>query len=312
MPRHTFARILITGARGFVGSHLMSELKIAYPDAQLFPLSQVACSGYIQQDITDGIGLSDVVRRIQPDLVVHLAAQSTVTAQPAKTWKVNAGGAIALAEAIAAHAPTATVLNVSSSEVYGRSFLSGAVDENAQTQPMSAYGRTKMAAETIFADILSPTNRLIHVRPFNHTGPGQDERFVVPSFAAKIVRIENGRERNPIKVGNLESHRDFLDVRDVVRAYLSLLACSEQLPIRSVFNICSGQSICIRTVLDTLISFASVPIQVEQDPSLLRPSDIPLAQGDYSLLQKQTGWKPKITFQETLLGILSEYRLKLK
>lgn len=312
MPVHTFGKILVTGARGFVGSHLVYALRSAYPEAQLSLLSQVECPGYIQQDITDGMGISDLVRRIQPDLVIHLAAQSSVTAQPGVTWKVNVGGAIALADAIASQVPTATVLNVSSSEVYGRSFLSGPVDESAKIQPISVYGRTKVAAEAIFTDILTPSNRLIHVRPFNHTGPGQDERFVVSSFAAKIVRIESGRAHGPIKVGNLESQRDFLDVRDVVCAYLSLLANVDKLPARSVFNICSGESMRISNVLDMLRSLSSELIQVEQDPSLLRPSDIPSAQGDYSLLKDLTGWTPKIEFKQTLLDILCEYRQKLK
>ncbi|MBB4952231.1 GDP-4-dehydro-6-deoxy-D-mannose reductase [Agrobacterium vitis] len=304
----SFERVLITGARGFVGTYLVSALNHAFPDAVIYPLTRDEKPGYIQADVADSVGMNNVISRIQPDLVIHLAAQSAVVAQPYETWRVNAGGAIALAEAIARHAPTATVLNISSSEVYGHSFLRGRANEETETRPASVYGRSKITAEAIFSDILSSTNRLIHVRPFNHTGPGQDERFVVASFAAQIARIESGQAPASIKVGNLESRRDFLDVRDVVRAYIALLTQVAHLPMRGVFNICSGQNIQIREILDVLLSCALVPIAVEQDPTRLRPSDIPVADGDCQKLREVTGWSPAIAFRQTLVDILEHYR----
>ncbi|WP_170975748.1 GDP-mannose 4,6-dehydratase [Rhizobium sp. FY34] len=299
---------MITGASGFVGSHLVTALKLAYPKATLSLLTRGNRPGCIRGDVTDVAAMQKIIGEVQPDCVMHLAARSTVTAKPGSTWRVNVGSAIALAEAIAEHAPKATVLNVSSSEVYGSSFLSGRVNEGAPIKPLNVYGRTKIAAEAIFADILSSTNRLINVRPFNHTGPGQDERFVVPSFAAQIARIESSREASSMLVGNLESLRDFLDVRDVVRAYVSLLQQSQDLPMRSVFNICSGQSVPVRNILGALLSLARTPINVEQDPERSRPSDIPSAEGDCSALQLATGWQPQIPLEQTLADILEQFR----
>lgn len=308
MATASFERVLITGARGFVGSYLVSALNDVFPKAKLFPLTRDARPGSIQANVENSLAINEIIRQAQPDLVIHLAAQSTVTAQSSATWKVNVGGAIVLAEAIADHVPAATVLNVSSSEVYGRSFLSGRATEETVTSPTSIYGRTKIAAETVFSDILSPSNRLIHVRPFNHTGPGQDERFVVPSFAAQIARIEHGLAPATIRVGNLESQRDFLDVRDVVLAYVALLRHSAEIPMRSVFNVCSGQGIQIRDILKELLKLALVPICIEQDPARLRASDIPFAEGDYSKLHELTGWSPRIPFEETLTDILTQFR----
>lgn len=311
MSSASFERVLITGARGFVGSYVVSAIKETFPKAVTFAVTRDAQPDTVQADIEDRDAIHDMVRRLQPDLVIHLAAQSTVTASPRATWKVNAGGAIILAEAIADHVPTATVLNVSSSEVYGDSFLLGRVTEDAATNPISVYGRTKIAAEAIFSDMLSPSNRLIHVRPFNHTGPGQEERFVVPSFAAQIVRIERGLTPAVIQVGNLESRRDFLDVRDVAKAYISLLQHAESMPMRSVFNICSGQCRRISDILHALLGLAQVPITIEQDPARLRASDIPFAEGDYGKLNKVTGWTPQIVFENTLADILAEFRSRM-
>lgn len=308
MKTLVFKRIFITGAGGFVGSHLIPALKEAAPDSELFLLARDHKPGYVQGDIADTASMDHVLSQTKPDLIIHLAAQSSVVAQAAETWKINAGGAIALAQAIARHAPTATVLNISSSEVYGHSFLSGPVNEETPPQPMSVYGRSKLASESIFSDVLSSDNRLIHARPFNHTGPGQDERFVVPSFAARIARIEKHPQMNPLTVGNLESRRDFLDVRDVVRAYRLLLAQADTLPMRSIFNICSGRSLPIRDMLDMLRSMAKQPIDVAQDPARMRASDIPSAEGDYSRLHQQTGWHPQIAFQQTLDEMLADFR----
>ncbi|MCY1669372.1 GDP-mannose 4,6-dehydratase [Rhizobium sp. SL86] len=304
----TFTRIAITGARGFVGTHLQAELKSVYPDAELFLLSGGQAPGCITADVRDFKAFDTAISEIKPDLLVHLAAESSVLSHVARTWEVNAGGAIVVAESVKKHCPTATVLNVSSSEVYGGSFKSGRVTEATPTMPLNVYGRTKIAAEQIFSDILNIDNCLINVRPFNHTGPGQDERFAVPSFAAQIARIEAGNVPHVLRVGNLDSFRDFLDVRDVVRAYTTLLRFSDTLPSRNLFNVCSGRSVSIRHVLNILLAHAHVEIAVEHDSERSRPSGIAVAEGECALLEAATGWSPEISLDETLRDVLHEFR----
>ncbi|MDR3494367.1 MAG: GDP-mannose 4,6-dehydratase [Ancalomicrobiaceae bacterium] len=308
-----FERILVTGASGFVGGYLRRRLAAELPHAQQFLLRRPepdACAGtdWLEADIADADTVADVVRAVRPDLVVHLAAQSSVGGAnspeaAAATWTINVGGAIALAGAIARFAPEATVLNVSSSEVYGASFLEGTVAEETPLRPMGVYGRTKVAAEQVFGDILPASTQLITVRPFNHTGPGQDERFVVPSFVAQLVRAAASPTKRIVSVGNLDAKREFLDVRDVVSAYVGLIAHAEDLPMRAVFNIASGNVVAVSSVLDELIALSGADVEVRQDPTRLRASDIPCAAGDAAAIAAAIGWKPEIGLKQMLTDI---------
>jgi len=190
-----FRRILLTGGNGFVGGYLAPALFAAFPAAEGLLLRRPGTAGcpagwaLAEAEIFDREAVAAIVARFEPDLVVHLAAQASIgeaTVSAEATWRVNFDGSFALASACARAAPSVTLFFVSSSEVYGRSFLSGSVSEDAPLQPMNAYARSKAAAEQVFADVLPAEARLIVVRSFNHTGPGQDERFVLPSFAAQI------------------------------------------------------------------------------------------------------------------------------
>lgn len=313
--RVEFRRVLVTGGEGFVGRHLRTALAVALPQAAFSFTTRGAAppadGRWHCLDITSATDIEKLVAALQPDLVLHLAAQSSVgssSSSAAATWKTNVGGAIALATAIARHAPNATVLNVSSAEVYGASFRNGPATEQTPLQPMSVYGRTKAAAESAFADILLPSNRLITGRPFNHTGPGQDERFAAPSFAAQIARIDRGLQEPKILVGNLDAERDILDVRDVVRAYIGLIGNSGSLPMRTTFNIASGRATRIADVLDFLLKQSRTAIAIEPQPDRMRPSDIPRATGDASALQRAIGWQPAIELQQTLLDVLDNAR----
>jgi GDP-4-dehydro-6-deoxy-D-mannose reductase len=262
-------------------------------------------------DITDHGTVTALAKEFRPDLVVHLAAQSSsgLSAEACgETWRVNVGGAITLAEALATHTPQVTVLNISSAEVYGQSFLDGPATEHTALRPLSVYGRTKAVAESAFDDILPATAKLITVRPFNHTGPGQDERFVVPFLAAQLVRIERGEQTGPLRVGNLAPERDFLDVRDVVRAYAGLIEHAQTMPMRSVFNVATGCNVRISEILSRLQAIAKRAIPVEQDPALMRASDIPRAVGDASAIRAATGWTPEIRLDQTLHDILEATR----
>ena len=234
----SYARILMTGASGFVGRRLAPALQAAYPAAALAAIAHSpsdTCPGWTTfcVDLADADAINEAVRSWRPNLVVHLAAQSSVgeEAELAEaTWRTNSVGALNLACAIARAVPESMVFNVSTGEVYGSSFLNGPASETTPLSPRSIYARSKAAAEAIFEDVLPPESRLVTVRPLNHTGAGQDERFVLPSFAAQIARIEAGLVPPKLQVGNLGVERDFLDVRDVIDAYLLILAGAEALP----------------------------------------------------------------------------------
>jgi GDP-4-dehydro-6-deoxy-D-mannose reductase len=311
----SFQRALITGGSGFVGRYLRTALEERLIGTDLICTTRkenaLKTGHWFSVDLTDGSTVKALVKEYRPDLVVHLAAQSSsgLSAEACgETWRVNVGGAITLAEALASHTPHVTVLNISSAEVYGQSFLDGPATEYAVLRPLSVYGRTKAVAEAAFDDILPDTARLITVRPFNHTGPGQDERFVVPSLTAQIVRIEHGEQAPPLRVGNLDSERDFLDVRDVVRAYAELIEHAQTLPMRSVFNVATGCEVRISEILSRLQAMAKRAIPVEQDPARMRASDIPCAVGNASAIHSAIGWTPEIGLDQTLYEILEDMR----
>ena len=209
---------------------------------------------------------------------------------------------------MARHVPEATVLFASSSEVYGRSFGSAPIDEDATPEPANAYARSKLMAEQVLSQVLPTTTRLVLARPFNHTGPGQREDFVMPSFAGQIARIEAGRQAPVLQVGNLEAQRDFLDVRDVAAAYVALLASSPRLPARFICNVATGSARPLREMLEMLRRLARVPFAVEIDPGRLRPSDIPFAAGRSDRLHGATGWAPAIPLEVTLAALLDDAR----
>jgi GDP-4-dehydro-6-deoxy-D-mannose reductase len=303
-----YRSVLITGASGFVGGHLLTALRARLsPDAEVH-LADRSASRPV--DILDADALRAFVSGARPDLVFHLAAQASVGQSAwagADTWRVNLCGTVNLAEAIAAEAPTATVAFASSSEIYGAAFNSGTMDEDATPIPQSPYARSKLAAEWAIRDALSPDNRLLVFRPTNHSGPGQDTRFVLPAFADQIAAIEAGRQPPVIKVGSLTAERDFLDVRDVVEAYLDAVALPE-VGRHETFNIGSGQPVSVNHLLEELLTMTTAEVVVEQDPARLRPSDIPRAAVETARLRGRTGWMPKRSLREMIAGVLEDRR----
>lgn len=313
----TYRRILFTGATGFVGHYLAPAIGAAFPDARRLVLRRhgdaVTREGWetIDVDILDSGAIEAAIAAFRPDLVLHLAAQASVgdSAGAAEaTWRVNFDGALNLAAACSRHTPKTTLFFVSSSEVYGWSFRDGAAREDTPLRPVSVYAKSKAAAETMLADVLTPQARLIIVRPFNHTGPLQDERFVLPSFAAQIAAIEADRHNPRLEVGNLDAARDFLDVRDVCAAYLALLRKAPDLPARNVFNVGSGKAHTIRALLDILCALSPRKLEIAVDPKRLRESDIPIAVGASDRLAAATGWAPKFPIEATLRGLLDHWR----
>ena len=311
------SRILMTGGTGFVGRTLGPAVAQAFPQAARAVLRRPGDSQSLGNwepllaDLTDRDALDRVISTFKPDLVLHLAAQASVADGEHAgelTWRINFEGSLALASSCARHVPGATFFFVSTSEVYGRSFQDGPAREDSALRPMNTYARAKAATESMLPDVLGKTIKLIIARPFNHTGPWQDERFALPAFAAQIAAIEAGHQPPVLEVGNLDAARDILDVRDVCDAYVSLLTCAPRLPALSVFNISSGTSRLMREFLDQLRVLSSAKFEIRVDAARMRPSDIPRAQGDSSALAEMCGWSPRIPIETTLADLLAFWR----
>jgi GDP-4-dehydro-6-deoxy-D-mannose reductase len=304
-------RALVTGATGFVGRHLVAALcEQGY--------GVVACGGpqethALPVDLKDVSSLRGALDVAQPDVVFHLAAQTFVPdslASPSETYEANVMGTAHLAEAIrgyvAAGAKMPRLLFTSSAEVYGvQSPEAFPLKETALPRPANPYAASKAAAEML---LLGEHHALgldaVIARAFNHIGPGQDERFVVAGFAAQLARIAAGGAPQ-LYTGNLQSKRDFTDVRDVVRAYVRLANDGKR---GEIYNVCSGVARSIREVLGELIAIAHVPVEVRGDPARMRPSEIPIFVGDNAKLRNATGWEPLISFRDSLRDIYEAAR----
>lgn len=307
-PDLPYRSVLITGGRGFVGRYLTPALQMRLGQEAI--VHRLDRQGVDAVDLLDPAAVRALVAQTAPDLIVHLAAQSSVgqsTGRAADTWRVNVGGTVNLAEAVAAECPQATFAFSSSAEVYGAAFNAGRVDEETVPLPQSVYARTKRAAEEALADILRPENRLIVFRPTNHSGAGQDERFVLPAFAEQVARIEAEGEPGVVRVGSLTAERDFLDVRDVVDAYVRVLAAPRG-DSRQTYNIALGHPVPISRLLDQLLELGLVPITVEQDPARMRPSEIPRTEVSSDRLRSLVGWAPRIALRDTVADVLEGYR----
>lgn len=291
----------MTGSTGFVGRHLLPVLGRAFGDAELLAP---------RFDVEDAVACAGAVREGRPDAVVHLAAMAAPTdarRNPDKAWRVNLGGTLGLARAVLAHAPDAVFLFAGSADAYGASFRGGMpVDESVALAPMNTYGATKAAADLAIGAMASEGLRAVRVRPFNHTGPGQGDGFVVPAFARQVMRIKAGLQAPEMRVGALDPERDFLDVRDVCEAYAACLAT--ELPAGQVVNLASGTPRRVGDVLAALMELAGVRAEVQTDAGRLRAGDIPRAVGDAGLARRMLGWKPRIAWEQTLGDVLEDWR----
>lgn len=303
-------RILITGAGGFVGTHLRVALAES-ADVVVPFVANCRTRSLHGVDLLDRAAVDAVLEEVKPDAVIHLAAQSSVARgafEEGATWEVNLAGSLNLALAIARHVPAATVLFASSGEVYGASFLAGPATERTVANPLTTYAKSKRLAELVFDSVLPSSNQLIIARPFNHTGPGQREDFVLPSFVAQVARIERGIQAPYLRVGNLDVSRDFLDVRDVIDAYLALIEAAPRLPKRFTCNIASGEARPLRSILTTLQKLSNVSFEWVVDPARVRSVDVPVVQGDSTLLRSLTGWTPKTDVITMLQRLLDDRR----
>ena len=315
-------RILITGAGGFVGRWLVREFKSRQrSDLELHGLERHASietqTEYSHSaDLLDQAAMKKLVAEVKPHVVIHLAAQAHVQQShkaPHLTWDVNVIGTRNLAEAVQQAAPDCLFIFISSSEVYGGTFKtsSAPLDESAVLDPRSPYALSKAAADLLIGQMAYDGLRAVRVRPFNHTGPGQDPAFVIPGFARQIAQIEAGLQKPIVEVGNLEARRDFLDVRDVVRAYVDIALSQESLQPGEIINLASGTARQIGDNLKALLALSSVPISIKQDAQRMRPNDLPVTCGTYAKAQRLFHWSPSFAWNQTLLDILTDQRQAL-
>ncbi len=262
-------------------------------------------------DVTDIAALGTRMAAIRPDVIVHLAAQSSVASSwrsAELTYRVNYLGSRAVLEAMAAAAPTARLLLIGSADGYGSAEPgSKPFTEASPLRPRSPYARTKVAADLLAAGYAERGLDVVRVRPFNHAGPGQAEDFVLASFAKQVAEIEAQHREPVLRVGNLNSIRDFLDIGDVIDAYLSLLR--RDVPT-DVYNVASGVGTPVGEHLDTLLSLAGLHPAIEVDPKRLRPADF--AVGDATRLRRATGWEPRVPLARTLERTLDYWREQIR
>lgn len=311
-------RVLITGASGFVGTHLRRHL-LASTDWDIIgttflepppALAETSRDLLVALDLTDPDATTALLDGVHPDFVVHLAAQShipTAYRDPWGTLRNNILGQVNLLEACVATQQHPRLLIIGSGEEYGRASASELpLTEDHPLRPENPYSVSKVAQDVLgYQYFMSYGLPVIRVRPFNHVGPGQSSRFVIAAFASQIADIEAGRHARVIDVGNLTPARDFTDVRDVVEAYrVALLHATAG----EVYNVSSGKAITIQSLLDHLIACTGLDIEVRTDAGRYRPADIPIIYGSSARLLRDTGWSPRIPIRQTIEDVLDEWR----
>lgn len=295
-------RVLVTGAGGFVGSHLVDHLATCGDDVTML---EWRVDGI---DITEPGDLTQAIVKAAPEAVYHLAGASDVGgswAEPRSTFLSNALGTFNVVQACR-EAGVQRVLAVTSADVYGHvTEAELPLGEDQPLRPVTPYAASKVAADAVAHQAwLGYGLPVIRVRAFNHLGPGQSDKFLAPSLAARIARNEaDGASEVPI--GNTTPRRDITDVRDVVRAYRLLIESGEP---GSVYNVCRGEAVSVQDLADRLLAMAHHPMKLITDPALERPVEVPVLVGDNTRLTGATGWAPTVPLEDTLADVLADQR----
>jgi len=320
--RNDRPKALITGIRGFVGSHLadllvaegyqVSGIALTHDRTNLSRIESQLSISY--GDIRDLKIVAEILAEVRPDYIYHLAGSAFVPdaeTEPRLVYEVNILGTLNLLEAARSTNLSAKILIVGSGEVYGQVPEAALpVNEEYPLKPTTSYGVTKACADLLaYQYATAYQTDVIRVRPFNHVGPRQSERFAISGFAKQIAEIEMGLREPVLHVGNLEARRDYTDVRDVVKAYQIVL---ERAKRGEVYNIGSNTALRIGDLLEILIGESTVKgITLRQQPVRMRHNDIPVMLCDASKLEKELGWKPAIPIRRTLRDLLGYWREKI-
>lgn len=303
-------KVLVTGAAGFVGRHLVAGLRAAGHEVLGVGRGEPVDEPL---DLPDLRRVERLFRDFTPDAVFHLAAIAEVgaaDANPSSTFAVNAEGTACLIRTLGNLELPCRFIHVSSSMVYGRVAPDQQpIRETTATTPANAYGWSKLAAEAYVNGLATTLAKPpVILRPFNHVGPGQSARYALSSFARQIAAAERGGAAATLLVGNLKVTRDLLDVRDVVAAYRCVLEDSD---LGGTFNVCAGRGYLLANLVQQLVATATVPIRVEIAADRLRPADCDSIVGNSDAIRHATGWQPQVTMEDTLHDLLDDWRQRL-
>ena len=305
--------VLVTGASGFAGSHLVQLLATRGPvtawTRSTPPLEIANLATWKQVDLLDRSAVRKSILELRPEAVYHCAGSPHVSTSWADTTLPLASNVMAthhLLESLGAAGGGARVLIPGSAMVYAPS--DSPIAESHPVHPASPYALSKLAQELLALQAMVEDRvEVVVARAFNHTGPRQTADFAAPSFARQIALIERGEQAPVMKVGNLAAQRDLTDVRDMVRAYVALM---EKGASGDIYNVASGTPRPIQSVLDGLLARSKVSVRVDADPERMRPHDIPILAGDATRLRNATGWIPEISFERMLEDLLDYWRFR--
>lgn len=310
-------KILITGANGFAGQHLIKSLGNKYQIIGIINKSNLSDSEnlkYLSGNILDKGFLEDLIAKYEPEKIIHLAAiANTASQDPENIFKINLIGTLNLYLAIGSQKKlieyNPKIIYVSSAEVYGKTPNPEKITEENPFFPANFYGTSKVAADRLSYQMSQSSDlNITIIRPFNHTGPGQLNGFFVPDMVSQIVEIEKDPSKTELLVGNLQSVRDISDVRDIAEGYKIILETDSK--SGEAFNLCSGKGIKMKELLDKLLSMAKKEIKIVEDTSRMRLSEVPITVGVNTKFRNLTGWEPKIPIDQTLEDTLEYWRQK--
>lgn len=307
-------KYLITGVMGFVGRYFVEYLLAHESYAEIIgvdiaPVCDMPIK-YQMMDLNDSFAVNAFIQKIKPDYIVHLASISSVGQSwqnPTECFQNNTNIMLNILNAVSQNKLKTRVLSIGSSEEYGNGKMP--LNEDMSLEPENPYAVAKVSQE-LLCKLYSKSLgvEVVMTRSFNHIGPRQNERFVVPSFIRQLVSIAQGAE-NKMLVGNIDVARDFTDVRDVVEAYYKILRKGRT---GEIYNVCTGKAVKLREILNIAEDILGIKANIEVEPSRLRPNDVMLIEGNNEKLRQELGWEPKYSIEQTISDIIVNMQNKQK